>query len=275
MNINDITNLSVFLATKKGYSLEDEKEFRIVYDTLMNYSMPTDNYLNNLKSLVISKSNISSESVLGSYDAKRNVINKPSLSSDFVHELFHMASNINDGSPNVGVYLKKGSHGFGKSLNEGITDFFTGLTDNKYEYRYPFESLIASSFCELFGKDIFKYHFDGKFKEFYNQFGEYSDLVIQVVSNLDNYFKELDNLSLGKGINISNLYDSFIDTSISFLELVNNIDENKGIVYFNRIKDMFNLENNNVKSIKALLGSEYGLDSMFSEIKNISFGKSF
>ena len=144
MNIEDVLNI------KKGYKIKDKLEFKEVRDFIFNNGFPTNNFDYNLKSLVIDKkNNKNNTSIISSYDPVFNRIKGTNSGESFIHELFHMSS-CNDQKKSVGII---GKAGFARSLNEGITDYYTQCVNNSYKCNYSFEVLFLESLNFMYPKN--------------------------------------------------------------------------------------------------------------------------
>ena len=50
-----VTGAALHIIKPMGFTIDDKPEFRSVYDTLVKFGMPTDNFVENLKTLAIKK----------------------------------------------------------------------------------------------------------------------------------------------------------------------------------------------------------------------------
>lgn len=186
MDLNKILN---YRNIKIGYSVDDRKEFKMVRDCIIDRGYSPDLFDKNLSSLVLEEDMGKSQlSEICEYDPFLNKINGKMAGVNFVHELFHMASN-NEENKNVGIMTKDG---FAESLNEAITDYFTQLICTNYTPHYHFEVLFLESINYLYGfniNDKFKYYFLGESDQFFNSFNEDKDLIMSAVRELDAYTK--------------------------------------------------------------------------------------
>ena len=224
MDLNKITNLRAYYSNSKiGYKIEDKKEFSIVRNILLKFGLPTKNFDDNLKKLVIESDNYSSGTA---YDPNRTLITNPENSNDFIHELFHMASN-NKSTNSFGSIIYVDGNNIGNSLNEGITDLFTLYANNNYKQKYPIESFVALVLTDLYGNELLVNHFNGESKKIYDSFKEDKNAVSWLIMSLDEFttanIKLQDSISMIGTKNIDfdeynpdDLTESFID-SISLL----------------------------------------------------------
>ena len=186
MNIKDALNIN------NGYSVKDKPEFMIVKNYIIN-----NGFNDNLKSLVLDmemKKNYKSKNT--EYDPLFNRINGPSSGDKFIHELFHMSS-YNSTSEKMGII---GIAGFGKSLNEAITDYLTKSVSEEYKINYIYEVLFLESLSFIYPdvmKKGLKYYFDSNSKKFFNIFGEDKDIIVKGVHELDIYDIYKTNYKMG------------------------------------------------------------------------------
>ncbi len=179
---------------KPEFKLEDQIEFGIVRDTLVKYGMPTKNFDNNLSVLSINKNHDKDavDYTAGAYLASSNTVSIPKERDDYIHELFHMASNdSSDKNSLIGCKIRIEDVIFGESLNEGITDYFTSLAVKDYESRHPVEAFFASYIAKIYGMDIFKEHFNGNAVNFYDAFGEDKRSIIEIIGYLDDFHEKV------------------------------------------------------------------------------------
>lgn len=284
MDMEMIKNPSKFFSTeKKGYTLSDNPIFEIVRNTLVTYNMPTKLFDKNLSTLIMSdnKPTVSTTfgEVLGSYNAKTNKIIKPNDNKDLIHEVFHMASNKQDGTESMGVL----SNGFSSSLNEGITDMFSSFTtlyeDNpeyKYEVRYPVEKLMAEFLGSMYGIKIFKHHFNGDSEGFYKSFDGDKDRIIAIVSELDKFKQFKDNLINVNEVDYNVFANSFINSFTNFINLAMSKNPVNGNMYFELIRNMMRKDIESVDTVKALFGlSDFkSYEAVIDVIEENCFGKS-
>ena len=274
----DITNITGSLSkmganinNKKGYNLDDKEEFKIVNDTLSRFGIDTSLFINNLKTLIIKSETashlIDNDSIVshGSYNPLTNEIMLVDESA-LIHELFHMASNKLDYTNNLGVLFHKNGREVCKSLNEGITDLFTSMSINGYECKYPLESLFASFLSEIYGNEIFVYHFKQNPSQVYKLFKEDIQKVAMIIVKLDEYTNSFD-------VNIGLIPQKFIDFCTLYLKFMYEKDENMAISHFERIKNTFTLENENAKKISQIISQKININEVFDKIKDDVFGK--
>lgn len=185
IDANELINSLKTKYYKKGYNLEDKKEFGIVYDTLDRIGMDKSNFLAQLQSLTIIKENDPNSEISG-YNPKTNTINY-TKEEDLIHELFHMAS-LKEGKSDSGIIVIEDDLRSNFGLNEGITDYFTELAKFDAPCSYPFEKLVAESLSLLFGVNVFKGYFNNSYDEFINSFPEEIQIdIIDLLMNLDEY----------------------------------------------------------------------------------------
>lgn len=186
-----------FLNIKQGYNLNEKPEFQKVREFIINNGFSVRNFDKNLNTLFIKNSPYS----LPKYDAVVNRITGNSTGSDFIHELFHMSSNIDNGHEELGALFDSG---LGESLNEGITDYLTLMVDKEGKRSYPVEVLYYTFLNQMYpelSNDILKCYFLGKPSELYNLFGEDKNIILKSIVELDKY--TVDNKSNSrKAINI-------------------------------------------------------------------------
>lgn len=169
---------------EKGFSLDDKPEFRSVYDTLVKYGMPTENFIENLKTLAIKR--VPESNVYESYLPVQNKLEY--CNPDYIkHGLFHMASS--DGKSTTGVSFRTKSGGVaGIALKEGITELFSKLNDPLYKCEYPFEKMCAEGLMYCYGEKIFIPHFGADPIGFINEFSD-RRTIINFMDKLDKYQK--------------------------------------------------------------------------------------
>lgn len=281
MDLSKITNLRAnYSKSKVGYQLDDKKEFSIVRNTLVNLNMPTENFDLNLSNLVIESDSYTSGT---SYNSKKDLITNPENSYDFIHELFHMASN-NAKKESIGSIINIKGKRVGDSLNEGITDLFTYYGDNNYKQKYPIESFVASVLGDLYGKEIFINHFNGDSEKLYNCFGEDKTDVLEMILNLDEFtlsnIEFQDSISMiGSGFvekrkyNPDNLSDSFVDSMMLLFRLVSSKDEKLSKKYFDILNSEFNKDNETINFLKSAfeMSSYENYDEVLNYIKEEIF----
>ena len=172
-----------FLNIKQGYNLNDKKEFQQVRAFIINNGYSVRNFDKNINSLFIRNNTYS----LPKYDAVVNRITGNAQGSDFIHELFHMSSNIDNGVEELGALAYDGR---GESLNEGITDYLTIMVDSNGKMSYPVEILYYKLLNQMYpelSNDILKCYFLGKPNELYDLFGKDKDIILKSISELDKY----------------------------------------------------------------------------------------
>ena len=262
-----------------GHKLEEKKEFSLVRSILTKYNLPVNNFDNNLGTLIINEkynedsSFEKNEFISGSYYYKNNLLNLPDNTGDFVHELFHMASNdMSKSSYYEGCRIRKEKGIFGTSLNEGITDYFTSLALPDYKSKYPFERLIASYIAKIYGMDIFREHFNGDAIAFYSSFKQDEPFIRNIVMFLDNYHAATQYFYLsGKKIDkeySDKVSDFFIDFVCEFIKLLQlkKIDESEFL------KDLMALMNSddtyvNLINVFFEFSTYKGKENIFKTIK--------
>ena len=177
---------------KVGYTVDDKPEFKKVRDFIVSEGYSTENFDHNMKSLMFGqKPSASKFAGFCEYDPFLNRINGEAEGDNFIHELLHMASNIEDRRYEIGTMCIDGT---GESLNEGMTEYLTMLVTQNSQDSYPFEvyyfGFLTEMFFELRKKMIAKY-FEGDPIEFYKLFGEKRKVVIQSVRQLDKFTAEI------------------------------------------------------------------------------------
>ena len=271
MDLSNITNLRAKYGNYKiGYKLSERKEFSKVRNFLSIFGMSTKNFDKNLESLIIEEN----KNTGSAFDVKRNQINNSGNENDLIHELFHMASFNKDNNTFGSVSL---NNHFGESLNEGITDLFTYLVDEKYEVKYPMEVYVTSVLNDFYGNEFIDFHFKGDTKGLYESFIDDKEDVIDIVSNLDEYTKNnivlMDCLyNFGSGNIDKNTYnpdllcDSLVDSVSGLLRLINEYDSEKALGYYNLFRMEFNCKSDAIESLKSIIStSSY---NSYSELLN-------
>lgn len=259
MDLSKITNIRGSYGNyKSGYKLNDKKEFSKVRSLLSIFNLPTNNFDRNLESLII----LEDKTTGSSYDIKRNQINNSGNENDFIHELFHMASFNKESGTFGSVNM---SNHFGESLNEGITDLFTYLVDEKYEVKYPIEVYVASVLNDFYGNSFIDSHFKGDIKGVYDSFKGDKDSIIEVVSNMDEYTKNnivlMDTLyNIDSGVNKNSynpdlLCDSLVDAISALLRVISEYDKDDALKYFNLFRMEFNSGSDAIKSLKSIIST--------------------
>ena len=183
-------DINGLLGIKQGYSLDDKPEFKRVRDFIIKNGYSARNFDKNLQTLIIRKAVYSNKKNIPKYDPYFNRITGETEGSDFIHELFHMASNINDGVVELGVMYRDGT---GESLNEGMTDYFTVMVSNNQNLSYPFEVLFFEFINQIYShkrKEISSTYFEGDPDKFYNIFGEEKEIILQAIKELDKYTRD-------------------------------------------------------------------------------------
>lgn len=264
----------IYSKAKTGYKLEDKKEFALVRSTLSRYGLPTKNFDINLSNLTINtkyQSESDNSFRIGVYYPRNNVLNMPNDNDDFIHELFHMASNDASNDTLGGCKIRGIKGIFGLSLDEGIAEYFTSLAKSDYVIRYPYEAFFASYIAKIYGMDIFKEHFNGNAIEFYSSFKQDEPFIRNVVSALDQYHESIQKFDFfGKDKNsYDNTCNYFIDFVCEFVKLLQlkKIDENE---FLNDLKNIMNDEKNEfVTLINAFFEySTYrGKDNIYKTIR--------
>lgn len=172
---------------EKGFTIDDKPEFRSVYDTLVKFGMPTDNFVENLKTLAIKK--VPNSSTHESYIPTQNKLEY--CNPDYIkHGLFHVASA--DGKPTTGVSFRTKAGGIaGTALKEGIVELFSKLNDPNYACEYPFEKMCAEALMYSYGEKIFIPHFDADPAGFLEQFPDRTT-ILNFIAKLDKYQKHYE-----------------------------------------------------------------------------------
>ena len=270
---------SKFGNVKKGYKLGDKEEFGIVRNILIKYGLPIKNFDKNLSSLVINEDydKDGTQVIAGTYLYRTNVLNKPKTDEDFIHELLHMASNFFENTGLLpGCEIKNKKRNFGKSLNEGIVDYFTSLCVSDYKSRYPIESFFASYIAKIYGMNIFRDFFDGDAIKFYSSFGPDEPFIRNLVSYLDDYhyqlnsFFELDT-SLEAKITIpENVTNSFVNLASEFVKLLQlkKIEEKS---FIDELYNFIKSDSDNIKFINMMFfnSSCEGVEGVIEKIKKV------
>ena len=283
IDLDYITNIRSHLVNqKKGYSLNDKKEFSIVRSTLIRNGLPTVCFDKNLGTLVIDEGKDKSKSI--GYDNTRNMITGISYGFDLVHELFHMASK---GENSFGFILPtRNGKKIGYSINEGITDYLTFISsNNKYEKKYPVESFVAYYLIQRYGRKILDYHLSARTSDIYKLFGEDRDEVISMIQSLDRFSIHRTEIidSMNKGENnklttmLTIMYNDLVSSISSLLKIVSKSseeDKNNCLEDFKKIFTSKSISNEFFDLIS--ISSYKNYDSLFNEIeKNIEneFGR--
>ena len=276
-----ITNIGKFYGKKVGYNIDEMPEFKTVRDSIIRYGMNPNNFDKNLKDLYINTSTETSIGVNGNYNARTNSMHKPVKSNDFVHELFHMASNNKDtNNERMGV-LQKNNVGMttGQGFNEGITDYFTHLTCPDYEPNYPFEEKIISVISEVYGLKPFNNYFNCDPDNFYKSFGSDLPFIMEISKQCDIYNKGLNEyigllqkgdiqLMLKDVDKVCNkMFNGIVSACTKLFELLElkGIDSSK---YLDEFKELFNSNNNNIVSLRGMVEntSYETIDGVFEAI---------
>lgn len=263
---------------KKGYSLNEKKEFSIVRETLIRYGLPVKLFDKNLESLVIDEGKEQKKSI--GYNDTKNMIFGVTSGFDLVHELFHMASK---GEDSFGSIMKIKGKNIGQSINEGITDYLTYLSsDNKYEIMYPIEVFVAQYLIQYYGREFLDYHFSSDTNNIYKLFGEDREEIISMLQSLDKFTMHktevIDNMNMDNIENLNNMVEvMFNDLILSISKLLNiisksSIDEmNKCFENFKRIFKRKSKANGFFNIIS--ISSYRNFDTLFDEIsKNLEEG---
>lgn len=259
-----------------GYKLEDRKEFALVRSTLTKYGLTINNFDKNLSSLVISENNEKA-----SYNYKGNIINASDETDDFIHCLFHMASNDIDKSDSFEGCKIKGPKGlFGTSLNEGISDYFTKLANHQYVTKYPYEAFFAYYISKIYGMDIFREHFNGDAIGFYASFKQDETFIRSFVACLDEFHSlsqelfQKPNGDIVEEKQANKLSESFIDCVSEFIRLLQlkKIDENEFLgdlesLMDDQVNDYINLIN-----MSFLFSTHKGKEDVIKSIKEETGG---
>lgn len=224
---------TLYSRNKVGYKLEDRREFKKVKDTLIKYGMPTKNFDSNLSMLEINedfnKNTIygKNDFIAGGYISNTNVLNPPTKEEDFIHELFHMASNNHsDKESLMGCEIRDVNSIFGESLNEGVADYFTSLSVDDYKSRHPVESFFAEYIAKIYGNEIYREFFNGDAIKFYESFKQDEAFIRNFVSFLDNYHRLIQRFYISSESGIiktetaNQISDAFIDCTCEFIRLL-------------------------------------------------------
>ena len=266
---------------KRGYRLEERKEFSIVRGVLSKLGLPTANFDKNLSTLLINEdyndpySTGNNAMIAGTYNARTNILNLPENEEDTIHELFHMASNDLDNKETLdGCKIKTLGSTFGTSFNEGIADYFTSLAVSNYTFRYPYEALIVKYIAKVYGYDIFREHFNGNAQAFYDAFKNDKPFILSLGVLLDK-FHEISQKCILSGNplsfkeNADEASEAFISAMGGFLTLLQlkNIDETE---FLDELRALMNTQNSEyitaINSFFELRSRNHGIDNVLKDI---------
>lgn len=186
------------------------------------------NFLRNFRTLKVTMmsedkiENISS-SVPAYYSINQNEIYLKSNFYDyfFNHELFHVASNNGKISPN-GIAFNK-LNLLGENLNEGITEYLNlkSLKVGKSWSNYQLELFVIQFLVFIYGEKILEPYFENNSSKFFQQFGIYSNEVLQIDKRLklikNNFNLQMDRL---RYLFFSDIGPDIIRSDIEYLKQI-------------------------------------------------------
>ncbi len=248
MNLLDEINSKLFQSEHLN-----EKHARKVRGVLKLNGFDTTNFENNIKDLIVCKSN--NKNTPGNY-IKR--INKLVYSDDdsYIHELFHVSSCNRSKSNNIGLRIKIHNHYKLIGIDEGITDYLTVLTGYNPSYSNIFR-LCVEILLLVHGNDVFTPYFENDGDKFYMQFNGYKDLfylldkyyylLIRFIEYRDTrlskyYYDIIDNISKC----LTDILDQMIDKFNCKSYIIDKIklgylDKDAKILGFNSIEEIYQL----------------------------------
>ncbi len=225
-------NRNLYFNSCKWYYSPYRKNIDEVWGVLENYPVNYRvRFIKNLRSLTFKliSSDEMDEMSLGAaalYCPKENRIYIQDEYNDYLnHELFHVASCTRN---KVGVMI---NDILGESLNEGITEYLSLKSKNKFisDSCYQRNIFVIESLIDIYGDSILKPYFEVNSRMFFQQFLAYKNNIIQ----LDVLLKQIDNNSF--------MFDKFLKYLV-----IRDLDSN---IFIDNYVDLIHMEFNSSNEI--------------------------